>query len=223
MENTVEIRIALADDHALVRAGLAQIINKHEDLQVIKEAANGVDLLEVLTNHPIDVVLLDIDMPVMDGKAALDRIVVAFPEVKVIMLTVHEHDSFIVHMMKAGAHGYLLKDSEPEEVIKAIRTVKRDGVYFNDRVSRALLRDVSSPNSSHVSTLGESLNEREIEVLKLISAEQTTKQIAEELFLSPKSIEGYRKSLLEKTGAKNVAGLVLYAVKNQLISISKSK
>jgi DNA-binding NarL/FixJ family response regulator len=217
MENTSIIKIALADDHVLVRAGLAQIINNDENLEVKAEASNGKELLDILNSESIDVVLLDIDMPVMDGKATLEHIVIDFPEVKVIMLTVHQHDSFIVHMMKAGAHGYLLKECEPTEVIKAIKTVKEEGLYFNDRVSKALLGGVSSKKSSHLSTLGESLNQRELEVLMLICKERTTIQIAEELFLSPKTIEGYRKSLLEKTNTKNAAGLAIYAVKNGLI------
>jgi DNA-binding NarL/FixJ family response regulator len=217
MVNTSLTKIALADDHVLVRAGLAQIINRHEDLKVMNEASNGVELLEILKSEPIDVVLLDLDMPVMDGKATLERIIAEYPTVKVIMLTVHQHDSFIVHMMKAGAHGYLLKESEPEEVIKAIRTVKEEGIYFNDKVSRALLRNASNPKSGHQALGGESLNQREIDILVLICKEQTTNQIADILFLSAKTIEGYRKSLLEKTGTKNVAGLAIYAVKNGLI------
>lgn len=217
MENSSIINVALADDHVLVRAGLAQIINKQDKLNVKCQASNGKELLALLEHESVDVVLLDIDMPVMDGKATLDRIVVDFPDVKVIMLTVHQHDSFIVHMMKAGAHGYLLKECEPEEVISAIKQVHEEGLYFNDRVSKALLGGVASPKSNHVSTIGESLNQRELEVLELICKEKTTSQIADELFLSPKTIEGYRKSLLEKTNTKNVAGLAIYAVKNGLI------
>jgi two-component system response regulator DegU len=217
MENTSIIKVALADDHVLMRAGLSQIINKHQDLEVKVQASNGKELLDQLKSENIDVILLDIDMPVMDGKATLEHLVVDFPEVKVIMLTVHQHDSFIVHMMKAGAHGYLLKESEPDEVIKAIRTVKSEGLFFNDKVSRALLGDTASPKSNNISTIGESLNQREIDILTLICKEKTTNQIANSLFLSPKTIENYRKSLLEKTGTKNVAGLAIYAVKNGLI------
>lgn len=217
MEQVSKLNIALADDHVLMREGLALIINKHEELIVKAHASNGKELLDILQHEAIDVVLLDIDMPVMDGKATLERIVVDYPEIKVIMLTVHQHDSFIVHMMQAGAHGYLLKESEPEEVIKAIRTVKDQGLYFNDRISRALLGTVSGSSNKHTPEIGESLNQREIDILTLICQEKTTKQIADILFLSPKTIENYRKSLLEKTHAKNVAGLAIYAVKNGLI------
>lgn len=216
MENQSIIKIALADDHVLVRAGLSQIINSQEAFQISGEASNGMELLELLSRKPTDVVLLDIDMPVMDGKAALERITVEFPDVRVIMLSVHQHDSFIVHMMKSGASGYLLKECEPEELVTAIKKVYADGLYFNDRVSKALLADSAGTPFLHPE-MSESLNQREIDILKLICQEKTTNQIADALFLSPKTIENYRKSLLEKTNTKNVAGLAVYAVKNRLI------
>jgi len=211
------IKIALADDHILVRAGLAQIINTYAELEVKAQVGNGKELLDYVKSNSVDVVLLDLDMPVMDGKITLIELQKRFPDVKTIMLTVHQHDSFIVDMMEAGAHGYLLKDSEPDEVIMAIKTVVREGIYFNNRVSKALLGSVSKSKFGHQTIIGESLNQRELEVLALICKEKTTSQIAEDLFLSPKTIEGYRKSLLEKTGAKNVAGIAIYAVKNGLV------
>ena len=217
MKNTETIEIALVDDHVLIRAGLSQIINKNEGLKVVLEASNGAEMLALLKETRVDVALLDIDMPVLDGKATLELLLKNHPNIKVIMLTVHQHDSFIVNMMEAGAHGYLLKDTEPEEVILAIRTVMDDGLYFNDRVSRALLGKLSKPQSVHIELIGNSLNQRELDILALICKEKTTREIGDELFLSPKTIEGYRKSLLEKTGAKNVAGLVLYAIKHGLI------
>lgn len=217
MTTSKHISIALVDDHVLIRAGISQIINKQEGLEVVLQASNGAEFLNQLKETLVDVVLLDIDMPVMDGKATLEIILKEYPKIKVIMLTVHDHNSFIVNMMEAGAHGYLLKDTEPEEVILAIHSVMDDGLYFNDRVSRALLGKVSQPKSSHVELTKESLNQRELDVLSLICEEKTTREIADDLFLSPKTIEGYRKSLLEKTGAKNVAGLVLYALRYGIV------
>ena len=217
MKANEHISIALVDDHVLIRAGLSQIINKHENLNVLLEASNGAILLSKLTETPVDVILLDIDMPVLDGKATLEILLKEHPQIKVIMLTVHDHNSFIVNMMEAGAHGYLLKDTEPQEVISAIHSVMDDGLYFNDRVSRALLGKISQPKSTHSELTQESLNQRELDVLKLICSEKTTREIADELFLSPKTIEGYRKNLLEKTGAKNVAGLVLYALRYGIV------
>lgn len=215
--NTEDIRIALVDDHQLIRAGLARLLQLEDGIDVVAEAPNGKVFLDHLTAQPVDVVLLDMDMPVMDGKATLEQLVTHYPSIKVLVLTVHEHDSFIVHMMEAGAHGYLLKDSDPEEVVTAIRTVAKDGIYFNNRVSTALLKGLSRTNTPHATNLGESLNQRELDILSLICKEYTTAQIAEELFLSNKTIEGYRKTLLEKTQTKNVAGLAVFAVKNGLI------
>lgn len=214
---TEDIRIALVDDHQLIRAGLARLLQLEDGINVVAEAPNGKVFLDALASQPVDVVLLDMDMPVMDGKATLEQLVSHYPSIKVLVLTVHEHDSFIVHMMEAGAHGYLLKDSEPEEVVTAIRTVAKDGIYFNNRVSNALLKGLSRTNAPHATNLGESLNQRELDILTLICKEYTTSQIADELFLSQKTIEGYRKSLLEKTQTKNVAGLAVFAVKNGLI------
>lgn len=215
--NTEDIRIALVDDHHLIRAGLARLLQLEDGIDVVAEAPNGKVFLDLLQSQTVDVVLLDMDMPVMDGKATLEQLVIQYPGVKVLVLTVHEHDSFIVHMMEAGANGYLLKDSEPEEVVTAIKAVAKDGIYFNNRVSKALLKGLSRTNTPHATNLGESLNQRELDILTLICREYTTVQIAEELFLSQKTIEGYRKSLLEKTQTKNVAGLAVFAVKNKLI------
>lgn len=215
--NDNDIKIALVDDHQLIRAGLARLLQLEDGIDVVAEAPNGKVFLDLLPSRPVDVVLLDMDMPVMDGKTTLEQLVVNSPNTKVLILTVHEHDSFIVHMMEAGAHGYFLKDSDPEEVVLAIRTVVKDGIYFNHRVSSALLKGLSRTNAPHATLLGESLNQRELDVLSLICKEYTTAQIADELFLSQKTIEGYRKSLLEKTQTKNVAGLAVFAVKNKLI------
>ena len=215
--DSTDIRIALVDDHQLIRAGLARLLQLEDGIDVVAQAPNGKVFLDLLPSQLVDVALLDMDMPVMDGKATLEQLVTRYPNIKVLILTVHEHDSFIVHMMEAGAHGYLLKDSEPEEVVTAIRTVAKDGIYFNNRVSNALLKGLSRANAPHATNLGESLNQRELDVLSLICREYTTAQIADELFLSQKTIEGYRKSLLEKTQTKNVAGLAVFAVKNGLI------
>lgn len=211
------IRIVLADDHQLVRTGLSLIINKQDDMQVVGEAGNGAQLLDVVKELKPDVVLLDMEMPVMGGKDALKHIKTDFPETRVIILTIYEHDSFIVDTMEAGASGYLLKDAQQEEVLLAIRTVMSEQRYFNTKVSEALLRNVGGKTSVASADGQESLNEKEIKVLRLICDEKTTAEIADELFLSPKTIEGYRKSLLEKTGCRNAVGLAIYAAKNGLL------
>lgn len=216
---TAKIRVALADDHELVRAGLRQILEATDDVEVILEASNGQELLEKLKKYKVDVVLLDMEMPVMDGSDTLPEVLNAHPGVKVVILSMHQSNAFIVSMMEKGASGYLLKDMPPSEVLKALRIVRNEGIYFNAKVSRALLGAL--PGSRFAIESGgpvrETLNERELEVLRYICDECTTGEIAEKMFLSPKTIEGYRTQLLEKTGAKNVAGLAIFAVRNNLV------
>lgn len=213
------IRIAIADDHKLFRMGLSQILDLQEDLKVVQHAENGLDLMEHVESLRPDVVLLDMEMPVMGGKETLPMLKEKYPDIRVLVLSMHQHNAFIVHMMEVGANGYLLKDTTPQEVIRAIRVVMEDGLYFNSKVSRALLAGLpgSKVNVESNHSISETLGSRDLEVLRLICMEYTTAQIAEELFLSPKTIEGYRKQLLEKTGTKNVAGLAIFAVRNNLV------
>lgn len=214
-----KIKVGLTDDHELMRAGLAQILEATNEIQVVFEASNGIELLECLEKYTVDVVLLDLEMPIMDGRDVLPKVIALYPDLKVLILSMHDSNSFIVNMMEHGAAGYLLKDMPPSEVIKAVKTVKNDGLYFNAKVSRALLAGLPGSkmtidSKQHVK---ETLNERELDVLRLICEEYTTTEIGEKLFLSPKTIEGYRKQLLEKTGVKNVAGLAIFAVRNHLV------
>ena len=215
-----QINVALVDDHILVRSGLKLILKQIDDINVVLEASHGRELLDKIESTPIDVILLDIEMPVMDGKETLEHLRKHFPEIKVLILTMHQHDSFIVNMMEIGANGYLLKESNPDEVIEAIRTVNKEGVFFNAGTSKALLSKLTNNQSSKPSWNQDghsSLNQREIDILRLICDEKTTAEIADKLFLSPKTIEGYRKGLLEKTDSKNIAGLVKYAIKHRLV------
>jgi len=214
------IKVGVVDDHTLVSHGIVLFLKQYEDVQVVIEAQHGRDFLEQLTETKVDVVLLDLEMPVMDGKEVLQYLKANHPDVLVLILTMHHHDSFIANMMELGANGYILKESDPKEVIHAIRTVVKDGVFFNKLTSNALLGRViadTQMKNTHQNLTRNTLKQRELDILKLILAEKTTTQIAEELFLSPKTIEGYRKTLYEKTGATNVVGLVKYAIKHRLI------
>lgn len=211
------IRIALADDHQLVRFGIALILKSEPNFMVVQEAANGKELLDGLPVSRPDVVLLDLEMPVMSGKETLKAIRATNPELRVLILTVHQNHAFIYQMMELGANGYLVKDAEPEEMLKAIRKVYRDDYYFSEPVSRAMLKGISGSGALATNKLPEhGLTGREIDVLKLICQERTTPEIGEALFLSPKTIEGYRKVLIEKSGVRNMAGLVLFAVRHGL-------
>ncbi len=212
------IRIALADDHRLIRSGMKSILNSYPHFEVVQEAANGQELLDGLESSRPDVILLDLEMPVLTGKEALETIRKGNQLIKILILTMHQSNAFIVQMMELGANGYLLKDCDPDEVIRAIEKVYHQDYYFSEKVSRAMLGGITDPGLKSTSLLkSHGLNEREVEVLRLICEEKTTLEIGETLFLSPKTIEGYRKTLLEKTNARNMAGLVLFAVKYGLV------
>lgn len=216
---TDKIKVALTDDHELVRAGLRQILEASGKIQIVFEASDGKELLEQLQKYTVDVVLLDLEMPGMGGQETLPEVVALYPNTKVVILSMHDSNAFIVDMMEKGAAGYLLKDMPPSEVVKAVETVKDEGLYFNAKVSRALLAGLPGSNVVIESkgNIRETLNDRERDVLRYICEEYTTNEIAEKMFLSPKTIEGYRKQLLEKTGVKNVAGLAIFAVRNNLV------
>lgn len=215
-----KINIAIVDDHALFRKGLASILNAHPDMEVIIEAENGALFLdEIKTSNTPEIVLLDLEMPVMNGFKTMEVLQKRYPDINVILLSMHSDDRFVLHFMESGANGYLHKDTDPQEVESAILKVMKSGYYFNDSISQTLLKGIQKKNKQAPLIPGvEPLTEREKEVLKLLCMEHTTAEIGEKLFLSPRTIEGYRKQLLEKTGAKNIAGLVLYAVRAGIIS-----
>jgi DNA-binding NarL/FixJ family response regulator len=166
-------------------------------------------------------VLLDLQMPVLDGTATADYLRDNHPLIKIIVLTMHDEDRMVLHLLEKGVSGYLLKDSDPDEVECAIRKVMDGGVYLNEFVSGAMLRKMrNKPNPAKQSPLYNSkilLSDREKEVLKLICEGMSTAEISDKIFLSPRTVEGHRLRILEKTGTKNTAGMVAYAFKNGLV------
>lgn len=208
------IRLVIADDHALFREGLRTILNTYEDLEVVAEAAHGRELQALMGQHEVDVVLLDLKMPEMDGLQATAWLREKHPEVRVIILSMVDEDRMVAHLMEQGVHGYLLKDTQSDELHRALRSVVDRGYYFNERTSKALLESVKHKSKKPPSLdYGQTLTRREQEVLDLICKELTTAEIGEKLFISPRTVEGHRKSLVEKFGVRNTAGLVLKAYK----------
>lgn len=211
------IKYAIADDHKVFRQGLRYALADDHRLKLIGEAENGLVLMDLLEKQKADVILLDMRMPEMDGIEVTKAIQVKHPGTKILILTTYDDEHFIVHLMESGANGYLLKNSEPEEIKKAIHTVFENDYYFNDLVSNTLLKTVAKKSTTLVKPKKEViLTDRETEVLKLICQQLTTAEIASAIFLSPRTIEGIRTSLLEKTGAKNSVGLVIFALKNDI-------
>jgi len=213
-----KIKIAIADDYKIFREGLKVGLSSDDALQVMMEADNGEDLLKGLETDTPDVILMDLKMPVMDGMEATKEVRKKYPSVKVLVVSMYDDDKFIIHLMENGANGYLLKNTEPDEIRRSIYAVHENGYYFNDLVNKALLKKLVLKNNLKPSfNQNVELSERELEVLKLICEEKTAGEIAKEIFLSPRSVEGIRQRLIEKVGVRNSAGLVMFAVKNGIV------
>lgn len=213
-----KIKYAIADDHKLFRKGVIASLEDSPDFELVLEAQNGRELLNNLSKTKPDIILLDLKMPEMDGIEATTEIRRHDENIKIIVITMHDDEKYVIHLMEIGANGYLLKNAEPEEIKAAILTAYENGYYFNDFVNKALLkRVVHKTQLKPVFNKDVELTSREIEVLKLICQEQTANEISKLIFLSPRTVEGIRTRLLEKIGVKNTAGLVMYAVKNRIV------
>jgi DNA-binding NarL/FixJ family response regulator len=215
------IYVAIADDELLFRRGLKELLDDGETIRFCLEAGNGMDLLnqlEQIKQLP-DVLLLDISMPVMNGLQTFDNIREKYPAIKILMLSIHYTDNYIVTLIEKGANGYLSKNADPEEVKKAILSVAKTDFYFNDDTIRAMHKNIAGKHRGPI--MGGDITEREKEVLELICHELTAGEIAERLFISKRTAEGHRNSLLLKTGAKNTAGLVIYAIRHQVFSLEQ--
>jgi DNA-binding NarL/FixJ family response regulator len=205
------IKVAIADDHALFRTGVKTSLTGHKDIQMIAEAENGMQLLNLLKHIKPDVILLDIHMPIMDGYTALPEIKKLYPDMKVIMLSMNNDPSIITRMMEIGANSYLTKESDSETIYHAIRTCFEQEFFFND------LTNLRMKKPAEASIPEVNLNEKEVTILKLMCEEKSTKEIADIVDLSPRTVEAIRDKLKTKTGVKSMAGLVMYAVKAGIV------
>ncbi len=209
----------IADDHKVFRQGLRYTLNTDPQLKCIGEAENGKQLLQLLASIQPDVILMDLKMPEMDGMEATKAIRQLYPDVKILVLTMYDDEQFVLHMLDMGVNGYLVKNADPEEIIKALYTVHENDYYFNDMVSRLMLRTIVNKKQVQQRTKENvQLSDKETEILRLICLEHTNAEIAEKVFLSQRTVEGIRSTLLEKIGVRNTAGLVMYAVKRGIVS-----
>lgn len=213
-----KIRVAIADDYKIYRDGLKIGLASDDSLEVVLEADTGDELLEGIPSSLPDVILMDLKMPGMDGMEATKEIRKKHGNIKILVVTMYDDDKFIIHLMEIGANGYLLKNTHAEEIRKSIHAVCENGYYFNDLVNRALLKKlVMKSNVKPSFNQNIEFTERELEVLQLICEEKTANEMAKELFLSPRSVEGIRQRLIEKVGVKNTTGLVMFALKNGIV------
>ncbi|WP_133996081.1 response regulator transcription factor [Dinghuibacter silviterrae] len=218
-----KIRMVIADDQRLFRKGLAALIEKEHDLEMVAEGDNGQELLDKLRElpEPPDVALLDMHMPVMNGVELNDILHNEYPEIKVIILSVYDQERFISKMIEAGACGYLIKNTEVDELLTAVRKVHETGFYFN-QASLAAMKNAwqyRNQNIRNLSRIPIDLTDREREVLKLICKEYTNNEMADTLNISVRTVEGHRNNLLAKTGCKNTAGLVVFAIRYEVFNL----
>ncbi len=211
------IKVAIADDHALFRAGVRTSLSIKKDVELIAEADNGMQLLNLLKHIEPDVILLDIQMPIMDGIQTLPEIRKIRPEAKVIILSMHNDHSMISKLMEIGANSYLTKNSDSETIYQAIVTCYEQEFFFNELTNKALLTGLRTKRADVLAPQDINLSDKEVRVLKLMCEEKTTKEIADIVEISPRTVEAIRDKLKTKTGAKSMAGLVMYAVKNGII------
>jgi DNA-binding NarL/FixJ family response regulator len=215
---TNKIKYAIADDHEIFRHGVKLVLSDDPLLEFALEAGNGFALLKLLQTTPVDVILMDLRMPVMDGFSASKEIKAQFPQIKILVLTMHEEEQYVIHLMESGASGYLLKNARPDEIKKAIHCVHENDYYFNDLVSASLLKIlVDKQYVTPKFTTTTALTEKELTVLQLICQEMTSVEIAQKVHLSARTVEGIRSGMIDKLGVKNIAGLVLYAAKNGIV------
>ncbi|MEZ2440430.1 response regulator [Chitinophaga sp. RCC_12] len=219
-----EINIGLVEDQVLFREGMKAIINTWQDMRVIFESADGYSVQDKLRQATVlpDVMLVDLSLPPdgdkeYSGQHVTQELAVTYPEMKILILSVHDDENFINQLIQCGAHGYLVKDSAPQEVQEAIIAVYTKGSYINERALKALqLRTVRAVRSKPQNL---SITKREEEILQLVCRQYTAEEIAQELFISVKTVNGHRNNLLQKTGSRNVTGLVLYAIRNNIVSL----
>ncbi|MES2781122.1 MAG: response regulator transcription factor [Bacteroidota bacterium] len=216
------IKVAIADDHSIFRNGVIASLRPFSNIKIVCEAISGSNLLEQLPKTLPDIILLDMKMSDMDGVEICKNIKRLFPRIKVIGLSVYDHYNYISSLFEAGGSGYLLKDVDITEIVKAIQTVYTDGSYMMDKASIPLIKklmDIQHPSVYYHIQHVTPFKDYELEILKLIAKEHTTQEIAENMKLSPKTIENYRGIMLTKIGAKNTAGLITYAIKKGLIEL----
>jgi len=211
------IKIALADDHAILRKGVAEILSKFDNMSVMMEAANGRELitkLESATTLP-DVCIVDINMPELNGYDTAAEIRRRWPEIKILALSMYDTELNVIKMLRNGANGYVLKDSDPADLRVAIERVYKDGFYHSELVTGRMLHILHDPDGK----INVELNERELTFLGYCCTELTYKEIADKMFLSPRTIDGYRETLFKKLTITTRTGLAMYAIKAGVVSV----
>ena len=213
-----QIKVSIADDHKIFRDGIKMALKDREYLKILWEAEDGRDLMHKLKLKQPDVLLMDIRMPEIDGVNAIGILRKEYEDIKIIVLTMYDDQEMITKMMEMGANAYLTKTTDPDEIYQAIITSMNDDFYFNDLVNKAVLLKLQHKKAvKQFYPNPVKFSEKEIKILKCIAEDKTTEEISKEVFLSPRTIETIRQNMKQKVGAKTIAGLVMYAMRNKLL------
>jgi len=210
-------QILLVDDHKIIRDALKLYFQDSTEYEVAGEAANGAEALDLVKSEQYDLVIVDVNMPKMNGIEFMENVRLNFPTQKVLVLSSQEDALSINKMIALGAHGYILKNAPKEEMFTAIEEILNDKNYYSKEVYETIIAHISKKKPKQRLTVETKLSEREIEVLQLIVQENSNQEIADKLFLSIRTVEAHKRNLLEKTGCKNIAGLVMYAVERDIV------
>jgi len=215
-----KIKIILADDHRIFRKGLRSLLSERENIEVLAEADNGDEALEAARKYKPEIVLMDIAMPKMDGIEATRQIRERFPDTEVVILSMHAKKAYIDQVLKAGAKGYVLKDSDEENLLSAINTVHNGGYYLDSPIADQVLSDYFRDKSKReLKKQSDPLSEREREVLRLLAEGHSNQEVADTLYISRKTVENHRANIVRKTGAQGQVGLTKYAARIGLIDL----
>ena len=214
----MKIRIALVDDHSLFRRGLMLLFSSHPDIEVVAEAASGEEFLSLLEQARPDVVFMDYAMPGLNGAQTTAQALEVMPDLKVITLSMFGDNAYYTRMMECGAKGFLLKDSEFDELVEAVKTVHEGGTYFSASLLASLSNSLKISDRQPIDEQ-DRLSEREVEILVAICRGLSTQEIADQLFISKRTVDKHRANILEKSGCKNSTSLVVYAIKNGLVEL----
>ncbi len=209
------IKVLLADDHEIMLDGICSILKEEEDIEVVATAKNGEEAVRYIEHNPVDVAVLDINMPIINGITTTKMIQVSSPETKVLILSMYDEDEFIDEAFEAGCRGYILKNKGQEELVTAIRRIHKGSPYFGDRIQEKMLqqhKESKAPKKEKIK-----LTKREVEVLKLIASEMTSSEISNKLSIAESTVNTHRRNLIEKLGVKSSLGLGTYALREGLI------
>ena len=214
-------KIILVDDHKLFRDGLKFVINQIDDMEVVAEASNGLEFLELLEENKPDLVLMDISMPELDGVQATRQAIEKYPNIKILVISMYCDEEYYYQMIQAGVMGFVLKESGKNELENAITAILSGENYFSQKLLKEIIVNINSPLKSKnpQGTPDNNLTKRELEVLQCIVEGLSNSQIAEKLYISIRTVEGHKSNLINKTGVKNTISLVMYALKHKLVEV----